>query len=211
MPGVTGPRNLWRGDAFSLSVTRSKTPPLILRAQQGDEEAFTQLVGLFERRVLAYFLARTPSLAAAEGLAQDTFVRAFTALPTLEEGARFASWLFGIARNTYREWSRERKKHAEPPVRPTGDEEAILDRKVTLHRDIYGIVHELPDPYREVLLLRYFEGASTATIAASLERPLGTVTKQISRAHALVADRVKSLKGHTTLLRILLPRPVAHG
>ena len=192
-------------------MARSETPPLVLRAQQGDEEAFTYLVGLFERRVLAYFLARTPSLAAAEDLAQETFVRAFTALPSLEEGARFPSWLFGIARNAYREWSRARKKHATPPKRPTGEGQAILDRKVSLHKAIYRIVHDLPDPYREVLLLRYFDSASTPEIATALDRPLGTVTKQVSRAHALVAERVKSLKGHTTLLGFLLPGEVARG
>jgi RNA polymerase sigma-70 factor, ECF subfamily len=192
-------------------VATSDPPPLVLRAQKGDEEAFTQLVSLFERRVLAYFLARTPSLPTAEDLAQETFVRAFTALPGLEEASRFPSWLFGIARNAYREWSRDRKKHAQPPERPTGDAQPILDRKVSLHKEIYQIVHELPDPYREVLLLRYFDGASTPEIAASLDRPLGTVTKQVSRAHAMVADRVKSLRGHTTLLRFLLPKEVARG
>ena len=66
-------------------------------------------------------------------------------------------------------------------------------------------------PYKEILLLRYFAGASTPEIAATLDRPLGTVTKQVSRAHALVADRVKSLRGHTTLLRFLLPREVSSG
>ena len=86
---------------------------------------------------------------------------------------------------------------------PNGDGE-LSRRKALLHRDLFRIVDRLPDPYREILLLRYFDETSCAGIARLLDRPLGTVTKQISRAHALVAQRVKALRGHTTLLAFML-------
>jgi RNA polymerase sigma-70 factor (ECF subfamily) len=187
-------------------AAQAKTVQLVVRAQEGDEDAFTELVAHHERRILSYFLARTPSVAAAEDLAQETFVRAFTALPGLDAPARFLPWLFGIARNAYREWARSSKRHAKPPAPLPGDEPPLVDRKVSLHKAIFEIVHDLPDPYKEVLVLRYFEGAATPTIATSLDRPLGTVTKQISRGHALVAERIKALKGHTTMLRFMLPK-----
>jgi RNA polymerase sigma-70 factor (ECF subfamily) len=178
---------------------------LVTKAQGGDESAFGDLILRYERRVLAQFLARTPSTAVAEDLAQETFLRAFTALPKLDDPRRFAPWLFGIAKNLYREWARDQSKRKPTQDQaPQGKNPELVDRKVSLHKDIYRIVHELPDPYREVLVLRYFGGASTPEIASSLERPLGTVTKQVSRAHAMVAERVKALRGHTTLLHFML-------
>jgi RNA polymerase sigma-70 factor (ECF subfamily) len=49
---------------------------------------------------------------------------------------------------------------------------------------------DLPDHEREVLLLRHFDGHDLAAIAAILSRPLGTVTKQLSRAHARLRERL---------------------
>lgn len=178
---------------------------LVARARRGDEAAFAQLVARFERPLFAHFLAQVPSVAEAEELAHDTFVRAFLGLAQLEAPERFAAWLYGIARNTYRGWSKARSRRApELPAEPEERDGEASRRTALLHRDLLRIVDGLPEPYRELLVLRYFDRASCAELAARLGRPVGTVTKQLSRGHALVAERVKALRGHTTLLAFLL-------
>lgn len=181
------------------------TANLASAARGGDDSAFGKLVNLYEAQLRAHFMGITPSAPDAEELAHDTFVRAYMAIGTLKDPALFGPWLFGIARNVYREWSKDRRRHAEPPPPIEGERTEIRDRKALFHREIYAIVNELPDPYREVLSLRYFSGSSCEDIARMLERPLGTVTKQISRAHAMVAASLKRLQGFTTLLDFWLP------
>jgi len=178
---------------------------LVIASRNGDEAAFAALIRRYERQLIAHFLGMMPSVADAEELAHDTFVRAYLNLGRLGDPARFGSWLFGIARNCYREWSKDRKKRAQTPPPAWGERTEIIKRKALLHREIFSIVYELPDPYREVLSLRYFAGTSCAEIAKLLDRPLGTVTKQISRAHAMVAKSLKGLQGFTTLLDFWLP------
>lgn len=174
-------------------------------ARKGDEQAFGALIRRYERQLVAHFLGRTPSAADAEELAHDTFVRAYLHLGKLKHASHFGSWLFGIGRNVYREWSKDRRKRAQTPPPAWGERTEVLQRKALLHREIYAIVYDLPDPYREVLSLRYFSGSSCQDIARLLSRPLGTVTKQISRAHAMVAEQLKKLTGFTTLLHFWLP------
>jgi DNA-directed RNA polymerase specialized sigma24 family protein len=80
-----------------------------------------------------------------------------------------------------------------------------------LHRQIYNIVYQLPAPYKEVVSLRYFSGNSCGEIASLLGRSVGTITKQISRGHALVAQQLKALQGYTTLLHFMLPKEGVDG
>lgn len=181
------------------------TGKLAAAARGGDDSAFEALVNRYETLMKAHFLGITPSASDAEELAHDTFVRAYMSLETLRDPALFGQWLFGIARNVYREWSKDRARRANPPAPEEGERTEVRNRKALFHREIYAIVDALPDPYREVLSLRYFSGSSCEEISRILERPVGTVTKQISRAHAMVAASLKRLQGFTTLLNFWLP------
>lgn len=179
---------------------------LVRAARKGDETAFARLVKCYERQLVAHFLGQTPSVTDAEELAHDTFVRAYMALSRLKDPAQFGSWVFGIARNVYREWSKDRRRQADVPPPAWGERTEVLKRKAVLHREIFTIVAALPDPYREVLSLRYFSQTPCAEIARLLGRPVGTVTKQISRGHAMVAESLQRLRGFTTLLSFWLPK-----
>jgi RNA polymerase sigma-70 factor (ECF subfamily) len=64
----------------------------------------------------------------------------------------------------------------------------------------------LPETYRQVILLRYYEGLSCQEIATRLDLPLGTVTKTLSRAYALLRQELKAREGaETTLNQTELP------
>lgn len=182
-------------------LSQSSMIHLVQLARDRDPRAFESLVRSYERPLLAFLLGLTSNAAEAEEIAQESFVRAYFDLGTLKNDQRFGSWLFGLARNVYRESVRDRaKRRREIPIEPTERTE-ILKRKAILHSEIYQIVQALPDPYCEVLLLRYFGGNPVKDIARLVGSPVGTVTKQLSRAHKMVADKLSRLSGFTTLLR----------
>lgn len=178
----------------------------VRRARSGDKAAFAELVNAYQRRVLGLLLALSPDRGLAEELAQETFVRAWLSLKKLKNPADFGPWLFGIARNAWREWAKDAKRRRRLPEPKTFEKSEIVRRKEVLHRQIFSIVQDLPDPYGELLSMRYFSGASCREIAEVLGKPIGTVTKQISRAHAMVADQLKALRGFTTLLHFMIPK-----
>jgi len=182
--------------------SREAVPELVERARSRDQRAFAELVRLYERPLIAFLLGLTRNAGEAEEIAQDSFVRAYLGLDRLADPARFGSWLFGIARNGHREWSRGRRR--ELPPAQSRERTALIEQKALLHAEIYRLVQELPEPYAEVLLLRYFSAHSSKQTAALLGRPIGTITKQVSRAHAMLAERLKKLRGFTTMLGFFL-------
>jgi DNA-directed RNA polymerase specialized sigma24 family protein len=69
-----------------------------------------------------------------------------------------------------------------------------------LYKAVYEILSEIKEPYREVLYLRYFSDYSCKEIAARTGKALNTITKMLSRGHALIAQELRQLQGHTTVL-----------
>jgi RNA polymerase sigma-70 factor, ECF subfamily len=177
---------------------------LVRAGRAGDTRAFEALVLRFQRHVAAYVasLACPPDL--VDELTQETFVRAWFSLASLQDPAKFHAWLVGIARHVHMEWARDRKKQAAPPA-PVGPEPSeLLERRENLNREIHRIVGELPSPYGEVLTLRYYSGRSPKEIASFLGRTEDAVRKQISRGCAMVAQKLQGLHGFTTVLDFFL-------
>jgi len=79
---------------------------LITRSREGDREAFAELVRLHQRMIHSLAYRMSGSLADADDLAQETFIRAFHGLPSYRATAKFASWLYRIALNVCLRWRR---------------------------------------------------------------------------------------------------------
>ena len=123
--------------------------------------------------------------------AQETFVRAYFALGKLNRPEAFFSWLLGIADRVAKEAARARSRRknvalrddvAEPP--PQRDDSAT--------EQLSSAVAGLPELYRQVVLLRYYADMSCADISRHLHVPVGTVTKRLSRAYALLRQTLRS-------------------
>jgi RNA polymerase sigma-70 factor (ECF subfamily) len=126
----------------------------------------------------------------AEEAAQETFVRAYFKMDKLKKPESFFPWLLGIADNVAKEQQRaEQIRRKRESVRAFCEEtpEPELSQDYALEAAIAG----LPEAYREVILLRYYGGLSCSGIAGQLDTPLGTVTKTLSRAYALLRDTLQ--------------------
>lgn len=126
---------------------------------------------------------------------QETLVRAFFLLPRLREPDSFWSWLLGIGRRVLKEQQRARRRAGQTPLRLYGRSPASVAAGAagqTAAAALESAVMALPDPYREVILLRFYAGLSCPVIAEQLGVPVGTVTKRLSRAYELLRDSLES-------------------
>jgi RNA polymerase sigma-70 factor, ECF subfamily len=154
------------------------------RCLGGHGEDFRHLVLRYQKPLLAGVRCRQARRDEAEDVAQEAFVRAFTGLATLRKPDSFFSWLLGIAYRVLLERAdRERRERvalarvaAEAPgaarVEPWSGDAALE-----------AALAALPEPFREVVLLRYYGGCSCSEVAERLGLPIGTVTKRLSRAY----------------------------
>ena len=159
------------------------------RCLEGDGNEYAHLVRRYEHLVryhLEGILADSTEVAEAT---QETFVRAFFALAKLKKRESFFSWLLSIASAAAADQQRAAHRHRRSIEAASRRMEARETNKS------HGVDHalrekiaRLPEHYREVILLRYYAGLSCKEVAARLDKPLGTVTKMLSRAHAMLRE-----------------------
>lgn len=180
------------------------------RAQQGDREAFRTLVEMFQERVMRTMVSVLHcDRMAAEDLAQEVFLRVHKGLPDFDGQVRFQVWLQTIAMNVaISEYRRRRAQKRDrrtlsldAPIAgtddlyidPAGHE---VDPGVAAHqRDFLAkvrqCVHELPDEFREPVILRDLEGLAYEEIGSVLGLAAGTVRSRIHRGRLLLQQMLQ--------------------
>lgn len=157
----------------------------------GDTEAFAELVRRYQRTACAVAASVLGDRHLAEDAAQEAFVVAFQHLADLNDHSAFPSWLIQISRrqalrlNTKRMPEQPLEGHTEP-VTPGNDARLNEDALALLDR-----VMRLPEHERTVTMLHHFDGHSVQAVADMTGRPLGTVTKQLSRAYERLRRTIK--------------------
>lgn len=185
-------------------VTGFETPPpriaaappdesaLIARAQRGDAPAFRALVEAHRARAYALALRVLRSAPDAEEVAQDAFVKAWTALPTFRGDAAFSTWLHRIV------WRRALDRLAEAKARRRR-EEAVASESVLVaapdHDSTPGaepfaerLLETLSPQQRAAVVLFYFEDRSVAQAALVMGLPENTFKTHLHRARAALRD-----------------------
>jgi RNA polymerase sigma-70 factor (ECF subfamily) len=158
---------------------------IIGRVRRGETEAYGLLVERYERAVLGAIVSVVNDRHAAEDIAQEVFTRGYLKLPTLRDGLRFVSWLMKIARRQARRSLHHRQRPRELPLLQAAEPADTRTDGRCLHEEQQGLlrhVQRLPAQERLVISLRYFDGLSVQGIADMTGRPVGTITKRLSRA-----------------------------
>ncbi len=160
---------------------------LVRSTRLGRRDAFATLVGRYERVVWLTARRILGDDHAAADAAQEAFLEAYRGLHALREPSLFAGWLLRIARRQATRMARRRARHptrsldecdGEPPSHPDDAHSGFSADS----EELLAAIADLPDHERSVVILRYINGRSVAEIAAACGRPVGTVTKQLSRA-----------------------------
>jgi RNA polymerase sigma-70 factor (ECF subfamily) len=159
------------------------------RCCDGHPEDFRVLVHRYQKPLFSYLAGRLQNHLQAEEATQESFVRAFLYLKKLRKPGSFYSWLLGIAGRVAQEQFRDlakRQKDCEVTENIMADA-ADHGREYPLEEAIAA----LPESHRQVVVLRYYEGLSCQEVATRLDMPLGTVTKTLSRAYALLRKELE--------------------
>lgn len=163
---------------------------LIQRAQKGDQDAFAALVNEHQRYVynLAFRVVRDEN--EALDLTQETFVRAWTALPNFKGQSQFRTWLYRIVTNLcYNRLPNLRRSLNDlgddvmedlPEADFNGPAHELESNETRRH--LHQAIEHLDENYRLLITLRYQNELSYDEIASTLNLPLGTVKTGIFRA-----------------------------
>ncbi len=168
---------------------------LVLRAQDGDREAFGELVNRHQRRV--WMVCRQyVGASEADAAAQDSLVKALTGIAEFDRRSAFSTWLTRIAINTCLDELRRRRRErvVEDDV-DNGEERALVDRVAdeeagpearSIQRQavasLAALEGGLPPRQREIFRLRFYAEMDLEEIATALDVHVGTVKTQLHRA-----------------------------
>jgi RNA polymerase sigma-70 factor (ECF subfamily) len=187
---------------------------LVQRVQRGDRAAFELLVIKYQRRIYRLVLRFVRDPALAEDVAQETFLRAYRAIPQFRGDSQFYTWLYRIAVNTARKTIAEGARDVvlrEAQIGADADEtffdgdepidmatpEALLASN-QVARTVNAAMDGLPEDLRTAIALREIEGMSYESIAQAMQCPVGTVRSRIFRAREAIARQLRPLLGRRT-------------
>jgi RNA polymerase sigma-70 factor (ECF subfamily) len=199
----------------------SHTPPasrevddreLVVRALEGDEFAYGELLERFRRPVFSLIYRMIGDREQAEDLAQESFVKAFNNLDSYNPSYRFSSWLFKIANNHAIDHLRRARLstvsiHGSPHAASAEREEEtriVLESRdespeqemlaLELGGEIEQAIGRLRAEYRTAVILRHIENRPYEEIAEIMEVPIGTVKTFLHRARAELREMLGHLR-----------------
>lgn len=201
------------GSKASMAATppvgnREIDQQLVERAQGGDKRAFGLLVDKYQRKLgrLLSRLIRDP--AEVEDVVQESFIKAYRALPSFRGDSAFYTWLYRIGINTAKNYlvAMGRRPQATGDIEiedaenfEDGNELRTMDTPETelmgkeIARTVNDTVAALPEELRTAITLREIEGLSYEEIATMMDCPIGTVRSRIFRARETIAQKLRPL------------------
>lgn len=181
---------------------------LVDKVREGDNRAFDLLVRKYQNRIIKLISRYVRDPSEALDVAQETFLKAYRAIPRFRGDSAFYTWLYRIAINTA-------KNHLAAQIRrpldasiETDDDDGFdltsqlqdLDSpdqvllKEEVERTVVEAVENLPDDLRAAITLRELEGLSYEEIAEAMGCPIGTVRSRIFRAREAIDNKLKGLQ-----------------
>lgn len=157
---------------------------LVLRARAGDRRAFSVLVDRYERTGLAVAMSVLHCSHDARDAVQDSFVAAYERLNSLWSPQRFGAWFLRIVRRQSLWHLRRRTARARHLAAIAAEPARARDAYRETSNPTMCMIARLPEQEALVVSLRHLDERSVAEISEMTRRPVGTVTKQLSRAYA---------------------------
>src|SRR5919206_728505 len=171
-------------EASSPKLETNADAALVAAVRAGDRDAFAGLYDAYGRMVHGILLARVP-YGEVDDLVQDVFLTALRKIDTLRDAALFGPWLAMITRNRAMDFHRRRRETDELPE--------TLAQHATPHAEANEVlehIRELPEAYREPLILRFVEGMTGPEIAARTGLAPASVRVNIHRGMKLLRARL---------------------
>lgn len=192
-------------------IAKLNDSQLVQQYLDGDQQAFTEVVRRYEKRLQNFVFGTLGDRERAEDLVQETFVRVYRHLDRFDQSRKFSTWIYTIAGNLAKNELRNRSRNPvvlfqalvkswESDYRPLEWEDPKtrpddLYRRRALREQIHEAVKKLAEHHRVVFVLRELHGKSYEEIAEITGCSLGTVKSRLNRARnnfaRLIAPMVK--------------------
>ncbi len=184
---------------------------LVARVKQGDVRAFEMLVVKYQRRIERLIGRMVRDTDLVQDIAQESFIRAYRALPQFRGDSAFYTWLYRIAVNTAKKALMDMKRDplvSEASMRLDDDGEEIsrAENELTdgetpeallaskeIAAAVNAAIEALSEDLRQAITLREIEGLSYEEISEIMNCPIGTVRSRIFRAREAIATRLRPL------------------
>ena len=186
----------------NFSANAKKDFMLVLRAKNGDQKAYTALMQRYTDSLYFLALKIVNNKDDAMDLTVETFAKAFENIEKYKPDFAFSTWIFKIATNNCIDFIRKKRLNVVSLQSLT--EEYRNDRQLQVISDILNpeetsikkeeseklknILEHLPQRYRTLIILKYYDEKSYEEISQQLDLPLGTVKAQLSRARELMSN-----------------------
>ena len=183
---------------------------LVVRAKNGDQKAYAELMGRYRDAIFYMLLKMVNNTSDAEDLTIEAFGKAFKHINQYTPNFAFSTWLFKIATNNCIDFIRRRRSNVISLDQSINDDDSsspssqiqsdtpdpemhlINKQNIKLLRDV---VNKLKPRYRKLVELRYFNEYSYEEISKELSLPIGTVKAQLFRARELLFNILKNTEG----------------
>jgi len=185
---------------------------LVARAKSGDARAFEMLVIKYQRRIERLIARMVRDVDLVQDIAQESFIRAYRALPQFRGDSAFYTWLYRITVNTAKKALVDLKRDplvtesARAASNDDDDETSRVERELTdgetpeallaskeIAQAVNAAIEALSEDLRQAITLREIEGLSYEEIAELMNCPIGTVRSRIFRARESIAQRLRPL------------------
>ena len=184
---------------------------LVDRVQRGDMRAFEMLVVKYQRRIERLIGRMVRDVDLVQDIAQETFIRAYRALPQFRGESAFYTWLYRIAVNSAKKALMDLKRdplvlQSAMAVSEDGEETSRIENELSdgetpeallaskeIGAAINAAIDALSEELRQAITLREIEGLSYEEISEAMNCPIGTVRSRIFRAREAIAARLRPL------------------
>jgi len=179
---------------------------LIARFQEGDEQAYTELVNRYRGKLMTFVYRFVNDMEQAEDIIQDTMLKLYTHKHYYRNIAKFSTWIYTIAGNLAKTELRKRKHQKVTNISQMGPEDRDYElpsvapetdevvQSEYIEKKIQAAIQNLPLHFRTVTILRDIQELSYEEISKIVEVPLGTVKSRINRARLQLQKELKDLK-----------------
>lgn len=182
---------------------------LVLRVQEGDKRAFDVLIMKYQQRIVHVITGFVHDPVEALDVAQETFIKAYRAIPNFRGDSAFYTWLYRIAINTSKNYLTARARRPPASDVDAADATNVYDapelkefetpESSLLSDELEHVIHEaiqgLQEDTATAIKLREFEGMSYEEISQVMDCPIGTVRSRIFRAREAIDKQIQKITG----------------